>query len=150
MSLQHQSQQTRPLRFAIVAAEEYRERVDALVRAAVGTFMARDVAEHQLRMMWGPSLFTLPLLVRSLVQGKACDGVLVVACAVRDGADRYYFEMAEVHRALMDVMMDSGVPVVPVVVAADKVADLKTATGAAGDGNPGAQGAARLLRLLTA
>ncbi len=99
------------LRVGILALGEYRDITDKLIRAAVGVFLTHRVSEAQMRIMWSPNAFTLPLLARSMARSGEFDGIVVLGALIKDDTDKYYFEGSEICRALMDAMMDSGVPV---------------------------------------
>ncbi len=137
-------------KIALIVAQHNREYVDGLVRNAVQVLTDRGIAENQLRMMWAPSLFHVPLLAKSVAESRDFDGVVVLGVTIKDQTDRYYMELPEVYRALMDIMMNFGIPLSCGIVSAEKRADAKHAARVKASANSGAQAAQDLIALLKA
>lgn len=138
------------VRIAIVASREQEKMVSALIRSAVGALMSQQVNESQMRVMWAPRMFQMPLLAQSMAQSKEFDGILVLGVTIKDeNMDGYYFQNAEVMRGLMDVMMSSGVPVNHCLVMTDNVRDAQKIADAKGADNRAATAATELVELLT-
>ena len=137
------------LRIALVVARENHAQVELLVRSAVQHLTAQQIDEEQIRMMWAPSVFQLPLLAKSVAESRDFDGVIVLGAVAKDKTDRYFMEVPEVYRGLMDVMMNFGIPMSVGVVGSERFADVKHACHVKGDKNPGADAARNLVALLT-
>jgi 6,7-dimethyl-8-ribityllumazine synthase len=140
------------LKIAIVAARDADDFAEKLVRGAVQTLIAQQFTETQLRMMWSPSLFQLPLVVKSLAESGEFDGVIVIGAATKsDDTDKYLFETAEVYRAVMDVMMLTGMPMSCGLVSAEQMTTVKKVAGVKKrSDNPGSKAANELVELLLA
>ena len=137
------------LRIALVAARSENKLVNALMRSAVGALMERQVGESQMRVVWSPRIFQLPLLAQSMAQSREFDGILVLGVSVKDErTDGYYFENAEVMRALMDVMMSSTVPINHCLVMTENERDAAKIVNTKGEDNLAARAATELVDLL--
>jgi len=137
------------LKIALVASREHRAYVDELVRAAVQTLTQQQIDKEQIRMMWAPSAFQLPLVAKSIAESHDFDGVIVLGALAKDATDRYFFEGAEVYRALMDVMMNFGIPMSVGIASGERLADVKHAVRAKAEKNVGARAARDLIDILT-
>ncbi len=137
-------------KIALVVAQQNRTHVDHLARSAVQTLTDSGITEERLRMMWAPSLFHVPLLAKSIAESRDFDGIIVLGVAIKDQTDRYYMELPEVYRALMDVMMNFGIPLSCGIVSVEKHADIKRVMDAQASTNSGTQAAQDLIMLLKA
>ncbi len=142
------------LRIALVAARGQGslagdKLVNSLMRSAVGALMSQRVNESQMRVMWSPRIFQLPLLAQSMAQSREFDGILVLGVQVKDErTDGYYFENAETMRALMDVMMSSTVPINHCLVMTENQKDAQKIVETKGEENLAARAATELVDLL--
>ncbi len=145
------SQKTIPnvaaVKIAIIAAQENRRYVDTLVRTVVQTCAEHQIDEEQLYMMWVPTLFHAPLVAKSIAS-QDFDGVIVLGVTFKDATDRYYMEGPEVYRALMDVMMDTGMLLSIGIVGGEDLSAVKRAVRATGEKNRGICAARDMIELL--
>ncbi len=137
------------LKIAIVVARENHASVESIVRATVQTLEGNGLRENQLRMMWAPSIFQLPLLAKSVAESRNFDGIVVLGAFAQDKTDRYFFEGSEVYRALMDVMMNFGIPMSIGIVSAQKESQMKHDAQIKKEKNRGAIAANDLIAVLT-
>jgi 6,7-dimethyl-8-ribityllumazine synthase len=106
---------TTPLRVAILAASWHRDLVDE----AVGAFeadLASDGADHELRRIDVPGAFEIPLLAQKLAATGDYDAIVAFGLVVDGGIYRHDFVATAVIDGLMRVQLDSGVPVLSVVL----------------------------------
>ncbi len=106
---------TTPLRVAILAASWHRDLVDE----AIGAFtadLAGDEAAHEVRRIDVPGAFEIPLLARKLAESGDYDAVVAFGLVVDGGVYRHDFVATAVIDGLMRVQLDTGVPVLSVVL----------------------------------
>ncbi len=81
-----------------------------MVSAAADVFVHAGARKEDISIIDAPSLFHIPLVVKSLAESRDFDGVVILAHALRSDRDRYEMEVPEVYRAVMDIMTSTGMP----------------------------------------
>jgi 6,7-dimethyl-8-ribityllumazine synthase len=131
-------------RFAILASRWNPRIVDALVVGARAAFAAHGVGDERLDVIRVPGAWELPQAAARVASRYA--GVVVLGCVVR-GETRHYEHVAdECAHALMQVALDSGVPVANGVLAVEAHADAEARAGGA-HGNKGEECALAILEM---
>ncbi len=102
-----------PPRVAILAASWHRELVDEAIGAFTGE-LAVDGA--QLRRIDVPGAFEIPLLAQRLAASGDYDAIVAFGLVVDGGIYRHDFVAHAVIDGLMRVQLDTGVPVLSVVL----------------------------------
>jgi 6,7-dimethyl-8-ribityllumazine synthase len=98
-------------RFAIVAARFYRELTDWLVDGAQRALIECGVAPDDIDTFDVPGCFELPLAARKLIEDGNYDGVVALGVVIRGETAHFDFVAGECARGLMDVQLESGVPI---------------------------------------
>ena len=106
---------TTPLRIAILAASWHADLVDEAVHAFTDD-LARDDADHTLRRIDVPGAFEIPLLARKLAETGDYDAIVAFGLVVDGGIYRHDFVATAVIDGLMRAQLDTGVPVLSVVL----------------------------------
>jgi 6,7-dimethyl-8-ribityllumazine synthase len=104
-----------PLRVAILAASWHRDLVDE----AIGGFeadLAADGVDHELRRIDLPGAFEIPLVARKLAETGEYDAIVAFGLVVDGGIYRHDFVATAVIDGLMRAQLDTGVPVLSVVL----------------------------------
>ena len=124
-------------RYAVIASRWNGEIVDELVAGARHAFAAHDVPGDDLDVMRVPGAWELPLVAKRLAASGRYAAIVALGCVVR-GETRHYEHVAdECARGLMQVALESGVPVMNGVLAVEDEADAWARAGGA-HGNKGA------------
>lgn len=110
MNQHHDS--TSPLRVAILAASWHSELVDQAVTA----FSDDLVGEADLRRIDVPGAFEIPLLAQKLAKTGDYDAIVAFGLVVDGGIYRHDFVATAVIDGLMRAQLDTGVPVLSVVL----------------------------------
>ncbi len=109
----NQHHDSTPIRVAILAASWHRDLVDE----AIGTFSADLEADgHELRCIDVPGAFEIPLLARKLAETGEYDAIVAFGLVVDGGIYRHDFVATAVIDGLMRAQLDTGVPVLSVVL----------------------------------
>jgi 6,7-dimethyl-8-ribityllumazine synthase len=121
-------------RFAILASRWNPRIVDALVESARATFAAHGVAAERIDVIRVPGAWEIPQAAARIASRYA--GLVALGCVVR-GETRHYEHVAdECAHGLMQVALNSGVPVANGVLAVENHADAEARAGGA-HGNKG-------------
>jgi len=134
-------------RYAIIASRWNPRITDALVDGARKALLSHEVPEAQLDVVRVPGALELPLAAQALARAGRHSALVALGCVVR-GETRHYEHVAdECARALMQVALDSGVPVANGVLAVEKHADAEARAGGA-HGNKGEEVALAAIELV--
>lgn len=122
-------------RYAIVASRWNAAIVDALVAGARGALAARGVVDDAIDVIRVPGAWELPVIAARLAADRYA-AIIALGCVVR-GDTRHYEHVADQCAAgLMQVALDTGVPVLNGVLAVEREADAQARAGGA-HGNKG-------------
>lgn len=111
----NQHHTTTPLRVAILAASWHRDLVDEAVHAFEAELRA-DLDDHTLRRIDVPGAFEIPLLAQKLAATGDYDAIVAFGLVVDGGIYRHDFVATAVIDGLMRAQLDTGVPVLSVVL----------------------------------
>lgn len=130
------------LRIAIVASRYHEEITRALAAGARRTFLESGGLEEDLLELSAPGTFELPVICSALAHGEQFDAIVALGCVVTGETRHDEYIANAVAKGLMDVSLETGVPVAFGVLT---VANLEQARARAGiaDGARPAGAAAR-------
>lgn len=115
-------------RFAIAAARFNESYVRRLVDAAVDVLRGRGVADERMVVAWAPGSFELPLVARWLAEGGA-DAVLAFGVVIRGETEHFRLVADAASQGLLRVTLDTGVPVLNGVLAAENAEQAAARSG---------------------
>lgn len=132
------------LRFAIVAAEFNRDVTERLVEGALAWLKDHGAAVADVH--WVPGSFEIPLACGALAESGRYDALVAVGSVVRGETAHFEYVAGGATHGLMQVMLDSGVPVgFGILTTEDETQALARAGGE--HGNKGAEAAATATRM---
>ena len=127
-------------RFAIIASRWNPRIVDALVDAARATFIGNGVEETAIDVVRVPGAWELPMAARDIALAGKHAAIVALGCVVR-GDTRHYEQVADgASDGLMQVALDTGVPVANGVLAVERFEDAAARAGGS-HGNKGEEAA---------
>jgi 6,7-dimethyl-8-ribityllumazine synthase len=143
---------SRSHRWAIVASRFNEAVVDRLVAGAMDAFERRGHARDAVNVVRVPGAFEVPQATARLIAlctgaslaGPRIDGVVALAAVVRGQTPHFDHICTEVTRALMDIALQSGVPIGYGVLTCDTMEQALARAGGE-RGNKGAEAAAAVL-----
>jgi 6,7-dimethyl-8-ribityllumazine synthase len=97
-------------RFAIVAARFYRELTDHLIDGARRALRDCGVAEGAIDVFDVSGCFELPFACKRVVT-RGYDGIVAVGAVIRGDTPHFNFIAGECARGIMDVQLQTGVPI---------------------------------------
>jgi len=103
-------------RFAIVVSQYNTPVTHGLLRGAKAFLAENNMPVDEAHVFDAPGAFEIPLLAQRLARGGGVDAIVACGLVVDGGIYRHEFVASAVIDGLMRVMLDSGVPVLSVVL----------------------------------
>jgi len=125
-------------RYCLVAARFNESYVRRLVDGALGSLRQRGAVEEDLEVVWVPGSFELPLACRWAAGTGRFDAVLAFGVLIRGETEHFRLVADASTRGLLDVMLETGVPVVDGVLAVHDAGQAEARSGGA-MGNRGSE-----------
>ena len=133
-------------RVAIVAAR-FNEVVTAkLVEGALAGLAKHGVADDDVCVTWVPGAFEIPIVARRLAATGGWDAVICLGAVIRGETAHFDLVANESARGIAQVALETGVPLVFEVLAADTLALVEARAGGA-HGNKGWEAAETALEM---
>ncbi|MGH8279374.1 MAG: 6,7-dimethyl-8-ribityllumazine synthase [Gammaproteobacteria bacterium] len=128
------------LRIAVVAARFNNHVVERLLDGATGSLRGAGAATADVEVLRVPGAFEIPLAVRQAARSGRFEAVIALGAVIRGETSHFDYVAGECARGVMQVMLDSGVPVGFGVLTCDTLAQAEARAGGAA-GNKGADAA---------
>jgi 6,7-dimethyl-8-ribityllumazine synthase len=135
----------RGMRIAIVAGR-FNEHITRPLLAGARKVLEQHGADPA-PVYWVPGAFEIPLLAKKLVERGDCDAVVCLGAVIRGDTPHFEYVAGECARGVMQVGLETGVPVVFGVLTTD---DLDQALARAGGavGNKGEESALTAIEMV--
>jgi 6,7-dimethyl-8-ribityllumazine synthase len=98
-------------KFAIVVARFYADLANWLEDGARRGLRACGVTEDAIEVVPVPGCFEIPLAARRLIEQGGYDGVVALGIIVRGDTPHFEYVAGECARGIMDVQLETGVPI---------------------------------------
>ena len=92
-----------------------------LLAGALDGLKRHGADEADLTVVWVPGAYELPLAVQKLARGKAVHAVIALGAVIQGATPHAGLINAQVARSLAQIALETGVPVIDGVVAADSL-----------------------------
>jgi 6,7-dimethyl-8-ribityllumazine synthase len=102
--------------------------VEALIESALSALEERGLPRARVEIVRAPGAFELPLVVREVARRRKPDGIVALGTVIRGETPHFEFVAGEAARGLMQVALDTGVPVGFGVVTANDTAQAEART----------------------
>lgn len=142
------------LRIAVVAARFNAHVVERLLNGALEALTGMVADADSVRVIRVPGAFEIPMMVKHVAGSGRFDAVIALGAVIRGETPHFDFVAGECARGLMQVMLETGVPVGFGVLTCDTLEQAEARAGGVA-GNKGADAAraamemANLLRQVT-
>ena len=134
-------------RFAIIASRWNPRITEQLVAGARAAFVAHGVAEEAVDVIRVPGAWEIPATAARLAAARGHAAVVALGCVVR-GDTRHYEQVADgASDGLMQVALETGVPVANGVLAVERFEDAQARAGGS-HGNKGEEAAMAALEMV--
>ena len=137
-------------RFGVVVSRFNDVITRKLLDGAVATLKEHGVADERVVVVWAPGSFEIPLIADRLARSGEFDAVICLGAVVQGETLHHKYINSEVSRAIMEIGIDTGVPVLfGVLTCRNMEQALDRAGGKAGNkGNEAALAALEMVGLL--
>lgn len=134
------------LRIGIVAGRFNDAVVERLVAGAVDALSRHGASAEDLRVVWVPGAFEIPLALKALATSGSVDALVALGCVVRGSTPHFDYVAGECASGATAVALDTGIPVAFGVLTTDT---WEQAVERAGGklGNKGAEAAATAVEM---
>ncbi|MDP1884413.1 MAG: 6,7-dimethyl-8-ribityllumazine synthase [Candidatus Moranbacteria bacterium] len=134
------------LKIAIVASKFNPDITGKMFVGAVEILRKSGVLEKNIRTVWVPGAFEIPLACQKLAQTKKYDGIIALGCVIKGDTDHYHYVSSGSIRGVMDVMLKTDLPIGLGIIT---TANLKQAQErSSGRHNKGAEAAQAVLEVI--
>ena len=106
-------------KFAIVAARFNSDIVNNLLKATLSTLEEKGVRGENIDTIFVPGAYELPLAAKRLVETEKYSAVITLGCVIRGDTPHFDFVAGECARGIMNVSLETGVPVIFGVLTTD-------------------------------
>ncbi|HEX5226056.1 MAG TPA: 6,7-dimethyl-8-ribityllumazine synthase [Bryobacteraceae bacterium] len=126
----------RGLKFAVVCARFNGEITERLLAGALDALKRAGASERDIEIAKVPGSWELPLAAATLAHTKNPDAIIALGAVIRGDTPHFDYVAGEASRGLMDVQLETGIPVAFGVLTTNT---MEQATNRAGgkDGNKG-------------
>ncbi len=126
------------LRFGVVAARFNEKHVQRLLDGALETLRRQGVAEDAMEVLWVPGSLELPLAAKWLAsrrpadgRGPGCHAILAFGVIIQGETEHFRLVADQCARGLLDVSLETGVPVLNGVLACYDAGQVEARLGGA-------------------
>jgi 6,7-dimethyl-8-ribityllumazine synthase len=137
----------RDCKIAIVASEFNHFIVQQLVDGAMDALSRNGVLEQNIKLVWVPGAFELPLAADILAGKGQHDAILTLGAVIRGGTPHFDYVAGECARGVADVGLKHGLPAIFGVLTTDDVEQALERAGS-GAGNKGFDTAVAALQMI--
>ncbi len=131
-----------------IAVSEWNQEVTAnLADAAIETLKKYNYKENDIILKAVPGSFELPLAARYLIDFAEADAVICLGCVIQGETKHFDYVCSGVTKGIMEVNLDTGVPVAFGVLTTDNQQQALDRSGGK-HGNKGVEAAVAALKML--
>lgn len=106
-------------RYAVIVARWNQKFNDQMLAGAKDAFKGSNIPDNLIDVFYAPGAFEIPVLAQNLAESGLYEAIVCLATVIR--GETYHFELVanESTRGIMQVSIDSGVPVINGILAVD-------------------------------
>ncbi len=98
-------------RFIIVVSQYHQSITSKLLEGAIETLVRNDVPEEQVRVIWVPGAWEIPLAVKSAFQAQTADAAICLGCVIRGETTHDQHINTTVSNGLGQLSLDHDIPI---------------------------------------
>ncbi len=99
------------LKIGIVISQFNSDITEPMLDGALKTLEENKVKKENIKTVWVPGSFEIPLACQKLAGTKKFDALVAIGCVIKGETDHYYYICNEVSRGIMDVMLKFDMPI---------------------------------------
>lgn len=134
------------LKIALVVAKFNSDITEKMLTGALQTLEDNSVQKNNIKIVWVPGSFEIPLACQRAAKTKNFDGIVALGCVIKGDTDHFYYISSEVSGGIMRVMLDFSIPVGFGVITTNNLKQAKERSGKIG--NKGAEATQAVLEML--
>ena len=136
----------RKLKIAVVVSKFNDDITGNLLRGALGVLSLNNVRKNNIKVVWVPGSFEVPLACQKLARTKKYYGIVALGCVIKGETDHYYYIAGEAARGIMDAMLKYSLPIGFGIITTNNLKQAKARSGP--KSNKGAEAAEAVLWML--
>lgn len=109
------------LKFGIVISRFNDLFTGQLLKGALDCLARHGADEKNVEIVWVPGAYEQPIALQKLAQAKKHDALIALGAVIQGATSHAGLINAQVARALIQISLDSGIPVIDGIVAADNL-----------------------------
>jgi 6,7-dimethyl-8-ribityllumazine synthase len=92
-----------------------------LVEGALDCLRRHGIKEEDLRIVWVPGSFEIPLVAKTLALKKEDDAIIALGAVIRGGTDHYTYVASEAAKGIANASLETGIPIIFGVLTTDSI-----------------------------
>ncbi|MDY0146078.1 MAG: 6,7-dimethyl-8-ribityllumazine synthase [Kiritimatiellia bacterium] len=109
------------LRFGLVVSRHNDFFTGQLLKGALDCLARHGADEKDIQIVWVPGAYEQPLVLQKIARSGTCDALVALGTVIQGATPHAGLINAQVARALVQISLESGLPVVDGIVAADNL-----------------------------
>jgi len=135
-----------PFRFGIVSSVWNEEITDALTKGAGETLLELGARRYHINVKKVPGSFELPVGAKLLIDSGKYDAVIAIGSVIQGETRHFEFVCQAVAKGIMDVSLQTGVPIIFCVLTDDTLEQARARSGGI-HGNKGVESAIAAVKM---
>ena len=138
----------KPEMFLIVVAKFNEMITRCLLSGAQDTFAEHGISPDQIEIIWVPGCFELPVVAAKAARSKKFAAIVTLGAVIRGETPHFDFVAGEAARGIMDVTIETQVPVIFGVITTNTVEQALNRSGIK-HGNKGRDAASAAIQMVS-
>jgi 6,7-dimethyl-8-ribityllumazine synthase len=134
------------MEFGIVVSEWHNDITEALYEGAYNTLIENGAAPENIKKIYVPGSFELPLGAQMLIQNTDVDAVLVLGCVIKGETPHFDYVCQGVTKGIMDLNIKFNLPVIFGVLTTETLEQAQDRAGGK-HGNKGIEAAVAAIKM---
>jgi len=109
------------LKISLIASR-FNEFISAkLLEGALDCLRRHGINEEDLRIIWVPGSFEIPIVAKQLALKKEDDAIIALGAIIKGATDHYNYVASEVAKGIAATSLETGVPIIFGVLTTDTI-----------------------------
>ncbi|MDI6778023.1 MAG: 6,7-dimethyl-8-ribityllumazine synthase [Patescibacteria group bacterium] len=99
------------LKIGIVVSQFNDNITKSMLEGALETLKENKVKKENIKIVWVPGSFEIPLACQRLAETKKFDALVAIGCVIKGETDHYYYIANTASDGIMEVVLDYNLPI---------------------------------------
>jgi len=99
------------LKIGVVVSEFNNNITEPMLEGALETLKENKVKKENIKIVWVPGSFEIPLACMRLAKTKKYDALVALGCVIKGDTDHFYYIAGEASRGIMNIMLRYSIPI---------------------------------------